>query len=218
MLRFVYATFFGVIVAIIQIIITKAMLKLDNEVNEQCTNLDMIVMLISAILAECWIAMLTPMDVQHVSVWIQSQLFITLFEIQSCIDNKIKQVYDLLTYVVITYQAINLLVCNFKEVGAGGSPLIQAERIIPVIVILQLIATITASNGIGKGDTFIYVALGIHYITYADIPWFTMTIGLFISCALFTLSNAIDGLRHKKMQEHKPFTMFIQIASVFTFA
>lgn len=70
MLRFAYATIFGVVVAFISIIVTKAMLKIDDEINEKCTNLDMLVMILTSILAECWIAMLTPMDDYHLSVWI----------------------------------------------------------------------------------------------------------------------------------------------------
>lgn len=218
MLRFAYATVFGIIVAIISIIVTKAMLKIDDEINEQCTNLDMIVIVITSIVAECWLAILTPMDAYHLSVWIQSSLFIALFEIQSCVDNKIKQVYDLLTYVILIHQIIALLMRNASEYYAGQSCLITSERVVPTVVILAIIVMITAFNGIGRGDTLIYIALGIYYINYADIPWFSLTINLFISCALFTLNNAIDGLRHRKLQEHKPFTMFIQIASVFTFA
>lgn len=218
MLRFAYATIFGIIVAIISIVVTKAMIKIDEEVNVKCTSLDMIVITLTAVIAECWIAMLTPMNEYHLSIWIQSQLFIVLFEVQSCIDNKIKQVYDLLTYIVLVHQLISLLMRNISETSTRQNPLITPERVVPVLVILVIIAVITAFNGIGRGDTVIYIALGIYYINYADMPWFTLTINLFISCALFALSNAIDGMRHKKLQEHKPFTMFIQIASVFTFA
>lgn len=70
MLRFAYATIFGIIVAIISIVVTKAMIKIDEEVNVKCTSLDMIVITLTAIIAECWIAMLTPMNEYHLSIWI----------------------------------------------------------------------------------------------------------------------------------------------------
>lgn len=218
MIRFAYATFYGIVVQIVQVILIEALFKVDNDVNERCTKLDKAIIVVQSILAECWIAILTPMDAYHLSIWIQSQLFIVLFEVQSCVDNKIKQVYDLLSYIMIAYAALNMTVFHFSELYDRGNIIIQAERVVPVILILILIQIITAFNGIGKGDTLIYIALGIHYITYADIPWFVMIIGFFISCQLFTLSNAIDGIRNKNIQKHKPFTMFISIAAVFTFA
>lgn len=55
----------------------------------------------------------------------------------------------------------------------------------------------TAKRGLGEGDFLIYIALAIHYLTYADNPWFTMVIGIMLGQMMFLAAGAIDGLLKK---------------------
>lgn len=193
------------------------MLKIDKDIDIKPKSWEILVMLLTQIAAECWIAVLTPMDMSHVQVWVQSQIFIILFEVQQFVDNKIQQIYDILTEIVIGYTIINLIdtYLNFKS---QGIQLITVDKIVPILVILLVLMFITAKRGLGAGDFLIYIALQIHYLTYQDNPWFIMAISLFIGEALFLIFNALDSIINKDMHKHRPFTVFLQIAAIFTFA
>lgn len=213
MLRFEKAQLIGLIVGFIQLIILNIMLKLDDEVNLKLNLKDKLIIVITQITAECWIAILTPMDGWHLGLWIQQQLFIVLFEIQSYIDNKIKLIYDFLTYIVIAYQVINLLDFQTKLQYS----IISIDRVAPLLFLMILLLILTAKRGLGEGDFLIYIALAIHYLTYADNPWFTMAIGIMLGQMMFLAAGAVDALLKKQIDKHRPFTMYLQIAQVFTF-
>ena len=217
MIRFLYAQGFGGLTGLLQIIAIHAMVNIDSEIDKESIvpqNLETALILVSQIVAECWIAVLTPIDGYHIQVWIQSQLFIWLFTTQQYIDNKIKQVYDFLTLIVLAYQIINL----FDRAFSQDTSILNVENLIPIAIILLVLLIITLMNGLGAGDLLIYTALQVHYITYAVSPWFIMIVSILIGQVLFILQNILDVIRKKDIGKQRPFTMFLQIAAIFTFA
>ena len=219
--RFLYSQLNGIIVALIQIIILKLLIFYDNDLNETVKKLqkiDIACILVQAVASESWIAILTPMNKDNNWLWVQIHMFIVLFIVQSFVDNKIKQIYDILTLQVICFQAITCIdqyLHNLNENGDGG---ISLYNIAPIAVILGILGVITVFKGLGAGDFLIYVALAIHYLTFQVEPWFLFIISILIGQSLFMVYTAIEALINKKnIKVNKPFTMFLQIAAVICF-
>lgn len=222
MLRFIYSQIYGMAVAFIQILLIEILIYYDKDLSDVVKKLqkvDVIVIIIQALAAESWVAILTPMDSSHTWLWLQTHLFIVLFIVQSFVDNKIKQIYDILTIQVICFQIVTAIDQNLQNVYAKGENMLSVDRIFPILIVVGILGLITIFNGLGAGDFLIYIALAIHYTTFQLEPWFIFTVSILIGQCLFMVYTTIESIILKKdFRNNKPFTMFLQIAAIISFA
>lgn len=221
MIRFLYASIFGIIVSLIQITILKILIKNDTDLRskvKRIQKLETIIIFICQIAQECWMAILTPIKGDSLWTWASTQIFLILFIVQSYVDNKIKQVYDFLTTGVIIFESLGLI--DRYLLGVYNQDFsIETFNIIPVFAILALLAIMTAFKALGAGDFLIYIALALHYVQFQEIPWFQFLVSILIGQGIFLAYNLVELLIFRKdFKENKPFTMFLQIAAVLQFA
>ena len=213
-MRFIQAAIIGIVIWIASLASLRVMLELDN-IEVKQSKKSMLIMLITSVMAACFTAYLTPISADTADRWISVALFIALFNIQSFMDIKTKQVYDLPTLIVLIYSILDLTSIIIKYDKAY---LISSGRVIPVLIALGLLVLLSKIGGLGGGDTFIYSALAVHYLAYSEIPWFTMLISVCFASLLFVIFSGIGGLiRHDaSLQKHRPFTLYLSIAAMLT--
>lgn len=221
MIRFAYSSIYGAIVGLIAIALLEILIKHDEDLHKKVKNLQKTskaLIIVQQIAQECWIATLTPIDLEHSQLWIQQQIFIVILLVQQYVDNKIKQIYDILSIVLIIFQGLTFLDRYASEMFKGNN-LISSDKLIPMLIILQLLAIMTVFKGLGAGDFLLYVALAMHYMQFSIIPWFQFLISIILGQFIFLVYNVIEAVIFKKsFKENKPFTMFLQIAAIISFA
>lgn len=122
-------------------------------------------------------------------------------------DQKIKQLYSVVTVLVIIVESV-ILALNISKVTLDIT-------VITTIAVVLVLFVMSLFNWIGMGDVLIYTALAIYLTRYSMIPMISLVMNILLTNLLFIISAII--LKLAKIEKYKgknrPLTLYIALST-----
>lgn len=192
---------------IITLLIVSAFNKYDTEVNLAFTKKDVILISITSFFS----SLIITSKYENIGSENTVVILITLITlIMSYTDLKTMQVYTILDMIAILISGI-YTICNIDKVNSFIN--IYPNSIV-IIVSIIILAVLIMSQGIGHGDSMLYISMLLFYITRTEHGSLLFMVNLLISNLLFLIVNSTKFIKNKKQK--LPLVPYILLAWLFT--